>query len=133
VREAGKNLPDCMADVREAVDFLHYYAANAPKAERDTAPRGVIACISPRNFPLAIFTGQIAAALVTGNAVVAKSAEQTPLIAFRAVQLMREAGVPEDVIQFLPGDGENVGAPLTADPRIAGVCFTETFRSERST
>ena len=123
-REAGKNLADAVAEVREAVDFLHYYAAEAPKAERDMQARGVIACISPWNFPLAIFTGQVAAALVTGNAVIAKPAEQTPLIAFRAVQLLREAGVPEDVLQLLPGDGENVGAPLTADPRIAGVCFT---------
>ena len=123
-REAGKNLADAVAEVREAIDFLHYYAAEAPKAERDTAARGVIVCISPWNFPLANFTGQVAAALVTGNAVIAKPAEQTPLIAFRAVQLLREAGVPEDVIQLLPGDGESVGAPLTADPRIAGVCFT---------
>ena len=123
-REAGKNLPDCVSEVREAIDFLHYYAAQAPAAERDTVARGVIACISPWNFPLAIFAGQVAAALATGNAVVAKPAEQTPLIAFRAVQLMREAGIPQDVIQLLPGDGENVGAPLTADPRIAGVCFT---------
>jgi len=123
-REAGKNLADAVAELREAVDFLHYYAAEAAKAERDTAARGAIACISPWNFPLAIFTGQVAAALVTGNAVLAKPAEQTPLIAFRAVQLLHEAGVPEDVLQLLPGDGENVGAPLTADPRIAGVCFT---------
>ncbi|WP_292134523.1 L-glutamate gamma-semialdehyde dehydrogenase, partial [Mesorhizobium sp.] len=86
--------------------------------------RGAIVCISPWNFPLAIFTGQIAAALVTGNSVIAKPAEQTPLIAFRAVELLREAGVPEDVIQLLPGDGPSVGGPLTADPRIAGVCFT---------
>ncbi|TJW70445.1 MAG: L-glutamate gamma-semialdehyde dehydrogenase, partial [Mesorhizobium sp.] len=86
--------------------------------------RGAIVCISPWNFPLAIFTGQIAAALVTGNSVIAKPAEQTPLIAFRAVEMLREAGVPEDVIQLLPGDGPSVGAPLTADPRIAGVCFT---------
>src|SRR5690606_4573124 len=93
-------------------------------AEPGSQARGVIACISPWNFPLAIFTGQIAAALVTGNAVIAKPAEQTPLNAFRAVKLMHEAGVPEDVVQLLPGDGEAVGAPLTADPRIAGVCFT---------
>ncbi|MEZ5811186.1 MAG: bifunctional proline dehydrogenase/L-glutamate gamma-semialdehyde dehydrogenase PutA [Rhizobiaceae bacterium] len=123
-REAGKTLADGVAEVREAVDFLRYYAARAPEAERDTAARGVIACISPWNFPLAIFTGQIAAALVTGNAVIAKPAEQTPLIAARAASLMLEAGVPEHVIQLLPGDGPSVGAPLTADPRIAGVCFT---------
>ena len=123
-REAGKSLADGVAEVREAVDFLHYYAAQAADAEQGTAARGVIACISPWNFPLAIFTGQIAAALVTGNAVIAKPAEQTPLIACRAVRLMREAGVPDAVLQLLPGDGPGVGGPLTADPRIAGVCFT---------
>ncbi|UVK45805.1 bifunctional proline dehydrogenase/L-glutamate gamma-semialdehyde dehydrogenase PutA [Mesorhizobium sp. AR07] len=123
-REAGKSLADGVAEVREAVDFLRYYAAEAANAETGTQARGAIVCISPWNFPLAIFTGQIAAALVTGNSVIAKPAEQTPLIAFRAVELLREAGVPEDVIQLLPGDGPSVGAPLTADPRIAGVCFT---------
>jgi RHH-type proline utilization regulon transcriptional repressor/proline dehydrogenase/delta 1-pyrroline-5-carboxylate dehydrogenase len=123
-REAGKSLSDAVAELREAVDFLRYYAAEAANAETGTEARGAIACISPWNFPLAIFTGQIAAALVTGNAVIAKPAEQTPLIAFRAVEMLREAGVPEDVIQLLPGDGPSVGAPLTADPRIAGVCFT---------
>jgi RHH-type proline utilization regulon transcriptional repressor/proline dehydrogenase/delta 1-pyrroline-5-carboxylate dehydrogenase len=123
-REAGKVLADGVAEVREAVDFLRYYAEQAAEAEPGTEARGAIVCISPWNFPLAIFTGQIAAALVTGNTVIAKPAEQTPLIAFRAVELLREAGVPEDVIQLLPGDGPSVGAPLTADPRIAGVCFT---------
>ena len=123
-REAGKSLADGIAEVREAVDFLRYYASEAAGVEADTSARGVIACISPWNFPLAIFTGQIAAALVTGNAVIAKPAEQTPLIAARAVGLMREAGIPEDIIQLLPGDGPTVGAPLTADPNIAGVCFT---------
>ncbi|MEO3999980.1 bifunctional proline dehydrogenase/L-glutamate gamma-semialdehyde dehydrogenase PutA [Mesorhizobium sp. CAU 1732] len=123
-REAGKTLADGIAEVREAADFLRYYAGEAAKAERHTTARGVIACISPWNFPLAIFTGQIAAALVTGNTVVAKPAEQTPLIAARAVALIHEAGVPAGVLQLLPGDGPNVGGPLTADPRIAGVCFT---------
>ncbi|MCA0013035.1 bifunctional proline dehydrogenase/L-glutamate gamma-semialdehyde dehydrogenase PutA [Mesorhizobium sp. B292B1B] len=123
-REAGKSLADGVAEVREAVDFLRYYAAEASNAEAGTEARGVIVCISPWNFPLAIFTGQIAAALVTGNSVIAKPAEQTPLIAFRAVEMLREAGVPEDVIQLLPGDGPSVGGPLTSDPRIAGVCFT---------
>ncbi|RUY85905.1 L-glutamate gamma-semialdehyde dehydrogenase, partial [Mesorhizobium sp. M7A.F.Ca.CA.003.01.2.1] len=123
-REAGKSLADGVAEVREAVDFLRYYATEAANAEVGTQARGAIVCISPWNFPLAIFTGQIAAALVTGNSVIAKPAEQTPLIAFRAVELLREAGVPEDVIQLLPGDGPSVGGPLTADPRIAGVCFT---------
>ena len=130
-REAGKTLADCVAELREAVDFLHYYATQAPQAERDSVARGVIACISPWNFPLAIFTGQIAAALATGNAVVAKPAEQTPLIAFRAVELMLEAGIPADIVQLLPGDGESVGAPLTADPRIAGVCFTGSTQVAR--
>ncbi|TKT79126.1 bifunctional proline dehydrogenase/L-glutamate gamma-semialdehyde dehydrogenase PutA [Aquamicrobium sp. LC103] len=123
-REAGKTLADGVAEVREAADFLRYYAGQAAKAEQHTSARGVIACISPWNFPLAIFTGQIAAALVTGNAVVAKPAEQTPLIAARAVALLHEAGIPDDVLQLLPGDGPSVGGPLTADPRIAGVCFT---------
>ncbi|MET3790117.1 bifunctional proline dehydrogenase/L-glutamate gamma-semialdehyde dehydrogenase PutA [Aquamicrobium terrae] len=123
-REAGKTLADGVAEVREAVDFLRYYASEAANAEAGTEARGVIACISPWNFPLAIFTGQIAAALVTGNAVIAKPAEQTPLIACHAVGLLHKAGIPEDVLQLLPGDGPSVGAPLTADPRIAGVCFT---------
>jgi RHH-type proline utilization regulon transcriptional repressor/proline dehydrogenase/delta 1-pyrroline-5-carboxylate dehydrogenase len=131
-REAGKTLADGVAEVREAVDFLRYYAAEAPGAEEGTRARGAIVCISPWNFPLAIFTGQIAAALVTGNTVIAKPAEQTPLIAARAVALLREAGVPEDVIQLLPGDGPSVGAPLTADPRIAGVCFTGSTEVAKS-
>ncbi|WP_166163040.1 bifunctional proline dehydrogenase/L-glutamate gamma-semialdehyde dehydrogenase PutA [Chelativorans oligotrophicus] len=131
-REAGKTLPDGIAELREAVDFLRYYANEAAQAEEGTGARGVIACISPWNFPLAIFTGQIAAALVTGNAVVAKPAEQTCLIATRAVALMHEAGVPEDVLHLLPGDGPSVGAPLTADPRIAGVCFTGSTEVARA-
>ncbi|MCL5777945.1 bifunctional proline dehydrogenase/L-glutamate gamma-semialdehyde dehydrogenase PutA [Limibaculum sp. FT325] len=124
-REAGKTLPDCVAEVREAVDFLRFYAAEAERLEgQGLAPRGVFACISPWNFPLAIFTGQIAAALAAGNAVIAKPAEQTPLIAARAVGLMHEAGVPVSALQLLPGDGPTVGGRLAADPRIAGVCFT---------
>lgn len=123
-REAGKTLADSVAELREAVDFLRYYANEAPKAEMNTNARGVIAAISPWNFPLAIFTGQIAAALVTGNTVVAKPAEQTPLIASRAVQLLHQAGIPEHALQVVFGDGLAVGTPLTADPRIAGVCFT---------
>jgi len=123
-REAGKTLPDCIAELREAVDFLRYYAVEAEHVEKDTHARGVVACISPWNFPLAIFTGQIAAALVTGNAVMSKPAEQTPLMARKAISLMHEAGVPEDVLCLLAGPGETVGAALTSDPRIAGVCFT---------
>ncbi len=122
-REAGKTLLDGVAEIREAVDFLRYYADEAERVGSAPA-RGVIVCISPWNFPLAIFTGQIAAALAAGNTVVAKPAEQTPLIAHRAVEMMLEAGVPPGVIQLLPGDGEAVGGPLTADPRISGVCFT---------
>jgi len=127
-REAGKTLLDGVAEVREAIDFLRFYAGEAEHLEGEggppNGPRGTIACISPWNFPLAIFTGQIAAALAAGNAVIAKPAEQTPLIAARAVALMHEAGVPLAAIQLLPGDGPTVGAPLTSDPRVAGVCFT---------
>ncbi len=125
-REAGKTLADGIAEVREAVDFLRYYAGEAERleAEQPGASRGVFVCISPWNFPLAIFSGQVAAALAAGNAVLAKPAEQTPLIAARAVELLREAGLPEGALQLLPGDGPTVGGPLTSDPRIAGVCFT---------
>ena len=119
-REAGKTLPDCVAELREAVDFLRYYAAQAPA---ETSPAGTYVCISPWNFPLAIFTGQIAAALAAGNAVLAKPAEQTPLIAHLAVTLMHEAGVPADALQLLPGGGD-IGAALTSDARIGGVAFT---------
>ena len=118
-REAGKSIPDAVAELREAVDFLRYYAAHAPEA----APVGTFTCISPWNFPLAIFTGQIAAALAAGNAVLAKPAEQTPLIAHLAVSLMHRAGVPAPVLQLLPGAGD-VGAMLTSDPRVGGVAFT---------
>jgi RHH-type transcriptional regulator, proline utilization regulon repressor / proline dehydrogenase / delta 1-pyrroline-5-carboxylate dehydrogenase len=138
VLEAGKALPDAVAEVREAVDFLRYYAMRARQDLGRSYPlrvpghggairlegRGVFVCISPWNFPLAIFTGQVAAALVAGNAVIAKPAEQTPLIAAMAVRLLHEAGVPGDVLHLLPGDGETVGGRLTADPRVAGVCFT---------
>ncbi|MGM0537113.1 MAG: bifunctional proline dehydrogenase/L-glutamate gamma-semialdehyde dehydrogenase PutA [Pseudomonadota bacterium] len=125
-REAGKMMFDGIAEVREAVDFLRYYANEGERleAEQPGSARGIFVCISPWNFPLAIFTGQIAAALAAGNAVLAKPAEQTPLIAARAVELMREAGLPEAALQLLPGDGPTVGGPLTGDPRIAGVCFT---------
>ncbi|WP_127115114.1 bifunctional proline dehydrogenase/L-glutamate gamma-semialdehyde dehydrogenase PutA [Shimia sediminis] len=118
-REAGKTQLDAVAELREAVDFLRYYGANAPKA----APAGNFTCISPWNFPLAIFTGQIAAALATGNAVLAKPAEQTPLIAHEAVRLLHLAGVPRSALQLLPGAGD-VGAMLTSDRRVNGVAFT---------
>ncbi len=119
-REAGKSLADCVAELREAVDFLRYYAGFATA----DAPRGVITCISPWNFPLAIFTGQIAAALAAGNGVLAKPAETTSLIAWRATQLLHEAGVPVHALQLLPGPGRQVGTALSSDPRVAGVCFT---------
>ena len=123
-REAGKSLLDAVAEIREAVDFAQYYANEAERYEGSGAPRGVMCCISPWNFPLAIFTGQILANLAAGNTVVAKPAEQTSLLAVRAVELMHEAGIPRGAIQLLPGTGSTVGAALTADPRIAGVCFT---------
>ncbi|MBU2992671.1 bifunctional proline dehydrogenase/L-glutamate gamma-semialdehyde dehydrogenase PutA [Octadecabacter sp. 1_MG-2023] len=120
-REAGKTMLDCVGELREAVDFLYYYAAEAE--ERGPTPRGIWACISPWNFPLAIFTGQIAAALAAGNGVLAKPAEQTGLIAHRAVQLMHSAGVPTEVLHLLPGGGD-IGAAVTADARLGGVAFT---------
>ena len=146
VREGGRTIPDALSEVREAVDYLRYYAVRAradfagptplpgPAGERNEIElrgRGVFACISPWNFPLAIFTGQIAAALAAGNAVVAKPAEQTPLIAAAAVRLLVEAGIPGDVLHLLPGTGEAVGAPLAADPRIAGIAFTGSTETAR--
>ena len=136
-REAGRTIPDALSEVREAADFCRYYAAEArrlfapaqlpgPTGERNTLTlhgRGAVACISPWNFPLAIFTGQVVAALVAGNTVLAKPAEQTPLIAARAVALLHRAGVPADVLHLLPGDGK-VGAALCGDVRTAGVAFT---------
>ncbi|WP_265500933.1 bifunctional proline dehydrogenase/L-glutamate gamma-semialdehyde dehydrogenase PutA [Paracoccus beibuensis] len=121
-REAGKTLNDAVAELREAVDFLRYYAQQGES--RSEAPRGIIAAISPWNFPLAIFTGQIAAALMAGNGVLAKPAEQTPLIAALAVRLLHQAGVPATALQLLPGDGATVGAALTRAVRIDGVVFT---------
>ncbi|SBS25203.1 Bifunctional protein PutA [Marinomonas spartinae] len=138
-REAGKTIQDSIDEVREAVDFCRYYAQQA--RSHFTTPttftdflgeeknvllngRGVFTCISPWNFPLAIFTGQVVAALVMGNTVVAKPAEQTSLIAIRAVEMLHKAGVPGDVLHLLPGDGASVGAPITSDKRIAGVAFT---------
>ena len=119
-REAGKTIPDAVAELREAVDFMRYYAANIP----DVAPAGVFTCISPWNFPLAIFSGQISAGLACGNAILAKPAEQTPLIAHRAIALMHEAGVPRSALQLLPGQGSKIGAAMTGDARVDGVAFT---------
>jgi RHH-type transcriptional regulator, proline utilization regulon repressor / proline dehydrogenase / delta 1-pyrroline-5-carboxylate dehydrogenase len=146
IREGGRTIPAALAEIREAVDYLRYYAVRAradfaaptrlpgPAGERNEIElhgRGVFACISPWNFPLAIFTGQVAAALAAGNAVVAKPAEQTPLTAAAAVRLLLEAGIPGDVLHLLPGTGEAVGAPLVADPRIAGIAFTGSTETAR--
>jgi len=126
VREAGKTLPNAIAEVREAVDFCRYYAQQARNEfANDSHPAlGPVVAISPWNFPLAIFIGEVAAALAAGNPVLAKPAEQTGLIACYAVRLFHEAGVPRDVLQFLPGRGETVGAALTRDVRVKGVIFT---------
>ena len=139
VQEAGKTLDNALSDLREAVDFLRYYAAQAraefsgvlrlpgPTGESNELTlhgRGVFACIAPWNFPLAIFTGQVAAALAAGNAVIAKPAEQTPLVAHEAVKLLHLAGVPPSVLHFLPGDGARIGKILLAHPALSGVAFT---------
>ena len=146
VREGGRTLPDALAEVREAIDYCRYYAARAradfgaaeglpgPTGERNTLAlhgRGVFACIAPWNFPLAIFIGQVAAALAAGNAVVAKPAEQTPLVAAAAVRLLHQAGIPGDVLALLSGDGA-VGASLVADPRVAGIAFTGSTETARA-
>jgi len=126
VREAGKTYANAIAEVREAVDFLRYYAVQARNDFSNDAhrPLGPVVCISPWNFPLAIFSGQVAAALAAGNPVLAKPAEQTPLVAAQAVRLLLEAGIPEGVVQLLPGRGETVGARLVGDERVKGVMFT---------
>ena len=147
VREGGKTLPDALGEVREAVDFCRYYAQRArlefaapevlpgPTGESNQIGlhgRGVFVCISPWNFPLAIFLGQIAAALAAGNAVIAKPAEQTPLIAAEAVRLLLASGVPPEVLHLLPGDGPAVGAPLIEDHRVSGVAFTGSVEVARA-
>ena len=147
VREAGKTIPDAVAEVREAVDFCRYYAvcARAEFAAPQGLPgptgevnqmalrgRGVFVCISPWNFPLAIFTGQVTAALAAGNAVIAKPAEQTPLIAAQAVRLLHQAGVPAGALALLPGRGETVGAALVADARTTGVAMTGSTDTARA-
>jgi RHH-type proline utilization regulon transcriptional repressor/proline dehydrogenase/delta 1-pyrroline-5-carboxylate dehydrogenase len=138
IREAGKTLADACAELREAVDYCRYYAAHArldfcpavlpgPTGERNELAlhgRGVFVCISPWNFPLAIFAGQIVAALLAGNTVIAKPARQTPLIAMRAIRLMHEAGIPHSALHFLPGSGAEIGSALLGDARVAGVAFT---------
>jgi RHH-type proline utilization regulon transcriptional repressor/proline dehydrogenase/delta 1-pyrroline-5-carboxylate dehydrogenase len=139
VREGGKCIPDALAEVREAADYCRYYASQArrdfgealvlpgPAGESNRIGlhgRGVFACISPWNFPLAIFTGQVAAALAAGNAVIAKPASQTPLVAMLAVRLLHQAGVPTGALHLLPGAGKRIGMLLAADPRVAGIAFT---------
>ncbi|HEX2494510.1 MAG TPA: bifunctional proline dehydrogenase/L-glutamate gamma-semialdehyde dehydrogenase PutA [Steroidobacter sp.] len=146
-REGGRTIVDSISEVREAVDFLRYYADRAradfgaglrlpgPTGESNELRlrgRGVFVCISPWNFPLAIFTGQIAAALAAGNSVIAKPAEQTPLIATRAVQLLLEAGVPPKVLHLLPGEGSSIGARIVADSRVAGVAFTGSTETAKA-
>ena len=124
IREAGKSAANAVAEIREAVDFLRYYAAEARATLTPAhAPLGPVVCISPWNFPLAIFTGQIAAALAAGNVVLAKPAEETPLIAAAAVRILHASGIPTDVLQLLPGAGD-IGAALVAHPQVAGVLFT---------
>jgi RHH-type proline utilization regulon transcriptional repressor/proline dehydrogenase/delta 1-pyrroline-5-carboxylate dehydrogenase len=146
IREAGKTLDNAHGDLREAVDFLRYYASEArrhfanpvqlpgPTGEHNEmtfAGRGVFVCISPWNFPLAIFTGQVSAALAAGNAVIAKPAEQTPLIAYAAVKLLHEAGVPKSILQFVPGDGARLGAILLRHKALSGVAFTGSNETAR--
>jgi RHH-type proline utilization regulon transcriptional repressor/proline dehydrogenase/delta 1-pyrroline-5-carboxylate dehydrogenase len=147
VREAGKTLPDALGEVREAADFCRYYAMlvrrhfaldeelAGPTGESNRLQlvgRGPFVCVSPWNFPLAIFVGQVAAAYAAGNAVIAKPAEQTPIVAHRAVKLLHEAGVPTAALAFLPGAGETVGAALVADERTAGVAFTGSTATARA-
>ncbi len=147
IREGGRTIPAALSEVREAADFLRYYAARAraefavperlpgPTGEHNELAlhgRGVFACISPWNFPLAIFTGQIAAALAAGNTVIAKPAEPTPLVAAAALRHLLAAGIPGDVLHLLPGTGETVGAALVADQRIAGIAFTGSTETARA-
>ena len=146
IREAGKTLPDAILEVREAVDFLRFYASEARRQFTKPMPlpgptgeqnelrlhgRGVFASISPWNFPLAIFTGLVSGPLAAGNAVIAKPAGQTPLIGALAVELMHQAGIPKDVVQLAPGEGRVVGGTLTAHPLLAGVVFTGSTETAR--
>jgi RHH-type proline utilization regulon transcriptional repressor/proline dehydrogenase/delta 1-pyrroline-5-carboxylate dehydrogenase len=146
IREAGKTLIDAVLEVREAVDFLRFYASEARRQFTKPLPlpgptgeqnelrlhgRGVFACISPWNFPLAIFSGLVSAPLAAGNAVIAKPAGQTPLIGALAIELMHRAGIPKDVVQLAPGSGKVVGGTLTAHPLLAGVVFTGSTETAR--
>lgn len=146
VREAGKTISDSLAEIREAIDFCRYYAQLAtelfakptclpgPTGENNQLyqyGRGTFVCISPWNFPIAIFIGQITAALASGNTVIAKPAKQTSLVAMRCIQLLHQAGIPKDVLHFLPGDGAYVGRYLLADARVSGVAFTGSLATAR--
>ncbi len=133
IRETGKTLSDSVAELREAVDFCRYYANEAMRLENiaNSDARGIIVCISPWNFPLAIFTGQISAAVAAGNSVIAKPAEQSVLTASVAVELMVNAGIPKNVVQLLPGRGETVGTALVGDKRVDGICFTGSTETAR--
>jgi RHH-type proline utilization regulon transcriptional repressor/proline dehydrogenase/delta 1-pyrroline-5-carboxylate dehydrogenase len=146
VREAGRCIPDALNEIREAVDFCYYYAQQArerfgeavqlpgPTGESNSLSlhgRGIIACISPWNFPLSIFMGQVSAALAAGNGVLAKPAAPTPLIAARAVELLREAGVPVEVVQLVPGGGGIIGQALIEDERVRGILFTGSTETAR--
>ncbi|MDD4915192.1 MAG: bifunctional proline dehydrogenase/L-glutamate gamma-semialdehyde dehydrogenase PutA [Methylococcales bacterium] len=147
IREAGRTLRDALAEIREAVDFCRYYAAEAIRLFATPAQlpgptgednrlyyygRGVFVCISPWNFPISIFVGQIAAALAAGNTVIAKPALQASLTAMLCVRLLHQAGIPEDVLHFLPGEGAEIGGPLLSDERVAGVAFTGSVRTAQS-
>ena len=131
IREAGKSAANALAEVREAVDFLRYYAAQARAVGTDAKPLGPVVCISPWNFPLAIFTGQIAAALAAGNPVLAKPAPETPLIAAEAVRILHAAGIPADALHFLPGGGD-IGAALVTAADIQGAVFTGSTATARA-
>lgn len=132
VREAGKTLPDAIAEVREAIDFCRYYAEQCLASTMDgRRPLGTVACISPWNFPLAIFMGQVVAALAAGNTVVAKPAGQTPAVAFAAVRLLHRAGIPEDALHLVIGGGSTVGAALVESAGIDGICFTGSTQTAK--
>lgn len=130
-RESGKTLNDAIGELREAVDFLRFYA-NQCESYDGVPPRGIICCISPWNFPLAIFIGQIGAALAAGNAVIAKPSELTPLVAYRATELLLEAGVPPECLQLVLGTGQEIGQHIVSDERVAGVCFTGSTQTAQS-
>lgn len=147
IKEAGKTYQNAIAEIREAIDFCRYYSVEAQSLMREPSilqgptgeddqlslhPRGVIVCISPWNFPVAIFLGEISAALAVGNVVIAKPSQQTSLVAYEVVKLLHQAGFPSDVIQYLPGSGSKLGTPLVSHPKVAGVIFTGSNATARS-